>query len=150
MPEFVVDLTGRVQDALGGGTLSLWLIVGGIVALFLAYKAVKLVAKLVALATAAVLFLGTAPWSGEPVTGDTAACVEAAVEQAASGWQTHLTKRITVASLSPDASCTPSGTGLQTGTGEAQLRTFWDIPFQTWDVTTAGAEPRSGLPVAGG
>ena len=141
-----IELLDRAQEALGGGTLSVWLIAAGLLALFLAYKAVKFAMKLVALATAAVLFLGTAPWAGEPVTGATAECAGAAVEQAASGWQTNLTKRITVEALSPDAACADSGVGLASGSAEAKLRSFWDVPFQTWDITPDTVEPRVDLP----
>ncbi len=141
-----IEVLDRVQEALGGGNLTLWLVGAGLVALYLAYRAVKLAVKLVALATAAVLFLGTAPWAGEPVTGPTADCAAAIVARDASGWQTNLTKRITVESLSGDASCADDGVGLATGTGVVKLRSFWDVPFQTWDVTTSGATSQVDLP----
>lgn len=143
------EIIDQVRDALGGGTLTVWLVVAGVVALFLAYKAVTFVVKLAAFATAAVLFLGTAPWSGAPVTGDTAGCAAAVVERGATGWQTHLTKRVTVEELSPDARCRDSGIGLARGSATVKLRTFWDVPFQTWEVTPEGAESRIELPQRG-
>jgi hypothetical protein len=139
------ELIDRARDLLGGGTLTVWLVVGGLVALFLAYKAVKLVVRLVAFAVAAVLLLGTAPWSGEPVTGATADCAAAVVAEGAGGWQTQLTKRVTVEELSPDASCNDRGVGLARGSATVKLRTFWDVPFQTWEVTPDGAEARIDL-----
>lgn len=135
-----------VSDLLGGGTMTMWVVLAGLVALFLAYKAVKLVVKLIALATAAVLFAGTAPWATEPVSGDVAACAAAVVESGATGWQTTLTKRITVEELAPDATCASSGVGLEQGSALVRLRTWWDVPFQTWDVTPDGATARLEVP----
>lgn len=144
MPEFVTDLTG-------GGNLTVWLVVGGVVALWIAYKAVKLVMKLVSLAVGATLLLGTAPWAGTQVAApeDVVACVVRAVEEAASGWQTNLTKRVTVEELSADAACS-GDTGLANGTAVARLRTFYDVPFETWDVDPSGATTRLRLPSATG
>lgn len=139
-------LLDRASDALGGGTLTIWIVLAGLVALYLAYKAVKLVVKLVALSVAGVLFLGTAPWAGEPVTGATADCAAAVVERGATGWQTNLTKRITVEELDPAASCDSSGVGLAQGSALVRLRTWWDVPFQTWDVTPDGATARLEVP----
>lgn len=140
MPDFLTDLTG-------GGNLTIWLAIGGIVALYLAYKAVKFVMKVVALGVAAALFLGTAPWTGAAVDTpeDVVACVTMAVEEAASGWQVNLTKRITVEELSSDARCSGE-TGLSSGSAVVRLRTFYDVPFETWDVTPAGAVTRLQVP----
>lgn len=48
---------------LPGGDLTPWLVAGGLVALFLAYRAARLVSRLVSLGVAATLFLGAGPVS---------------------------------------------------------------------------------------
>ena len=140
MPDFLTDLTG-------GGNLTIWLAVGGVVALYLAYRAVKFVMKVVALGVAATLFLGTAPWTGAAIDqpADVVDCVVREVEDAASGWQVNLTKRLTVEELSSDARCA-GDTGLSSGSAVVRLRTFYDVPFETWDVTPDGAVTRLQVP----
>ena len=71
-----------------------------------------------------------------------------AVVAAAQGWQSHLTKRVTTEELSPDATCRPDGSGLASGSAVVRLRTVYDLPFQTWDVTPAGAEARMEPPIS--
>lgn len=146
MSLLALELLDRVREGLGGGNLTIYLVVGGLVAVYLAYRAAKFAVKLVALGTAAVLFLGTAPWAGEPITGAAAECAAAIVEREAAGWQQHLTKRITVAELSGDAACADADVGLSAGTATVKLRSFWDVPFQTWEVTPDGATPRTEMP----
>lgn len=135
-----------IREALGGGQLTMWLILGGIVAGWLALKAVKAVIKLALGVVAATLVLGTAPWAGSAVPGAPADCAAAAVSAAASGWQTNLTKRVTTEELSTDATCANDGVGLSAGSAVVRLRTFYDLPFQTWDVTPDGPEARFDLP----
>lgn len=140
MPDFITDLTG-------GGNLTIYLVIGGAIALWLAFKAVKMVMKVAALAVAGALWLGTAPWGGAALDTppNVVDCVVAAVADAASGWQTNITKRITVEELSPDATCS-GDSGLASGTAVVRLRTFYDLPFETWDVSTAGAVTRLQVP----
>ncbi|MBW3661737.1 MAG: hypothetical protein KY469_01455 [Actinobacteria bacterium] len=138
------SLLERVGDVFGGGSLTPILIVAGVIALFIAYKAVKLVMRLIALGIGAAFLLGTAPWSGAPpVEGAEAACAEAAVAEALSSWQLTITKRTTVSELSGDAACEGDRSGLASGTATVKLRTFFDIPFQTWRVDSSGASATS-------
>lgn len=131
-----------LRDELGGGTLSLWMMIAGVVALWLAIKAVSALLRLVALTVAVVLFLGVAPWAGEDVDSDPAACARALVEEQAEGWRTVVAKRVTVDEVSPDAACDEDGIGLSAGSAVVKLRTFFDVPFQTWDVDDQGATVR--------
>lgn len=136
----------QIRDALGGGTLSLWLIIAGVVVVWLALKAVKMVVRLALGGIAVALFMGTVPWGGTPVQGAPAGCAAAEVAEAASGWQTTLTKRVTTEEVSSDARCQDDGTGLVAGSAVVRLRSVYDLPFQTWDVTPEGAESRLDLP----
>lgn len=136
-----MEILDGLRDALGGGTLSLWMLGGGAVALWLAWKAVVTTVRLALLAGAAFLLLGVVPWSGSPVEGEVADCAAAAVSEANSGVQAFITKRVTVAELSPEAACA-GGEGLVSGTATVRTRTFADIPFRTWTVTADGAMPR--------
>ncbi len=135
-----------IQDALGGGTLSLWLILGGLLVVWLAVKAVKMVVRLALGGIAIALVMGTVPWAGTPVEGAPADCAAAEVTASASGWQATITKRVTTEEVSPDAQCRQDGVGLRTGTALVRSRTFYDLPFQTWEVTPEGAEARLDLP----
>lgn len=143
----VSNVFDSVRDALGGGNLTLWLILGGIVAIWLAIRAVKFGLKLALGAAGLALWLGTAPWAGQPVEGPVADCAAAEVATTASGWQTNLTKRITVEEVSADARCDGDGQGLAAGSAVVKLRTFYDVPFQTWDLTPEGATSRMALPL---
>ncbi len=134
-----MDLLAPLQDLFGGGTLTPILIIGGLIALYVAYKLVKLVARLAALAVAGVLFVGTAPLASADVEGSAAECAMRAVEDALGSWQAMSTKRVTVEELSADAACDAEGDGLGAGTATVKLRTFYDIPTQTWSVSPAGA-----------
>lgn len=135
-----------IRDLLGGGNLSLWLVVGGLIAVWLAIKAVKMVVRLALLAIGAALWLGTVPWAGAAIEGPAADCAVAAVAEASTGWETNITKRITVENVSADATCDADGVGLATGAAVVRLRSFYDVPFQTWDVTPDVVEARSDLP----
>lgn len=137
-----------IRDGLGGGQLSLWLIIAGVVLLWLAVKAVKMVARLALGAVAVALFMGTVPWAGTAVQGAPADCAAAAVAEAATGWQTNLTKRVTTEEISADATCQPDGVGLEAGSAVVRLRSFYDLPFQTWDVTPDGPDARLDLPAS--
>ena len=136
-----------IRDALGGGQLSLWVIVAGVVAVWLAVRAVRFVVRLAMVALAAALFMGTVPWAGSAVEGAPADCAANAVAEAAGGWPSNLTKRVTTEQVSDDATCQQDGTGLATGSAVVRLRTFYDVPFQTWEVTPQGPEPRRALPL---
>lgn len=136
-----MDLLDPLKDLFGGGTLTPILIVGGLVALYVAYKLVKFVSRMIALGVAAVLFLGTAPFASAEVDGPAAACAMRAVEEALGSWQAVTTKRITVEEVSSDAACTTDEQGLTTGTATVKLRTFYDVPTQTWSVTPGSAQP---------
>lgn len=136
-----------IRDALGGGQLSLWMIVAGVLAVWVAVKAVKFVVRLAMVALAAALFMGTVPWSGSAVQGAPADCAATAVADAAGGWPSSLTKRVTTEEVSDDATCRPDGSGLASGSATVRLRTFYDVPFQTWDVTPEGPEPHRALPM---
>ena len=136
--DVVTDLFDPVRDALGGGNLTLWLVIGGVVVLWLAMKAVKMAMRLVLGSVALAMFLGTAPWAGAAIEGPAAECAAAEVSESASGWQANITKRVTVESLSTDATCQSDGQGLSAGTAVVKLRTFYDIPFQDWEVTSEG------------
>ena len=134
-----MELLDPVKDLFGGGTLTPILIGGGLLALYVASKVVKLALRLVALGVAGVLFLGTAPFASAEVDGPVAACASRAVEDALASWQVVTTKRITVEELSSDAACAAGDTGLSAGTATVKTRTFYDVPTQTWLVTPAGA-----------
>lgn len=137
-----MELLDGIRDALGGGTLSLWMIALGLLAAWLAVRAVVSTVKLTLFAGAAVLLLGVVPWSGQPqVVGPVADCAAAAVSDANSGAQAFLTKRVTVSELSADATCAGDA-GLATGTATVRVRTYADIPFRTWTVSADGATPR--------
>lgn len=137
-----MEFLDPVRDWLGGGSLSLWTIIAALVVLWLAFKVVSLGLKLLALAIAVAMFVSLAPWSGEDVDSDAARCAARAVEAAAEGWRTVLTKRITVDEVSDGATCEEDGVGLASGDAVVKLRTFYDLPFQTWDVDAEGAAPR--------
>lgn len=133
------SLLPSLPDALGGGTLSLWLLVGGLVVVWLAVKAVKMVFRLVLGGLAVALVMGTVPWAGTAVPGAPAACAEAEVTAATTGWQSTLTKRVTTEDVSADARCREDGVGLAAGRATVRSRSFYDVPFQTWQVTPEGA-----------
>ena len=139
-------LLPSIPDALGGGTLSVWLIVGGLVLVWLALKAVKFVVRLALGGLAVALVMGTVPWAGSAVEGAPADCAAAAVVDATTGWQSNLTKRVTAEEVSDDARCREDGTGLASGSAVVRSRSFYDLPFQTWDVTADGAVSRLDLP----
>jgi hypothetical protein len=143
----VAEMLQPVQEALGGGTLSLWLVVGGLVVLWLAVRAVKMVARLALGGIAVALMMGTVPWGGTAVEGAPADCAAAEVTAATTGWQATLTKRVTAEDVSPDATCRDDASGLASGTAVVRSRSFYDLPFETWDVTPSGAEARD-LPAA--
>ena len=130
-----------VREALGGGTLSFWMIGGALVAIWLAIKAVKATIKLGLVVAAVFLLVGVAPWSGSPVESAAADCAANAVGEANSGVQAFLTKRITVQELSPDAACDGEDR-LATGTATVRLRTYADIPFRTYTVVRGEVEAR--------
>lgn len=135
-----------IRDALGGGTLPVWAILAGLIITWIALKTLTSMVRLAVLGAAAALILGgTVPWAGDALGTDVADCVQAAVREAAEGWRTAITKRITVEQLSGDARCADGGVGLAAGSGVARLRTFYDVPFQTYDVTPAGADARTDL-----
>ena len=137
-----MDLLDAARDALGGGTLSLWMLVLGAIAIWLAVKAVVGTVKLALFVAAGVMLLGVAPWSGgEPASGAAAQCAADAVAEANSGVQAVLTKRVTVDEVSPDAVCAGE-TGLAQGTATVRVRTWADVPFRTWTVSPDGATPR--------
>lgn len=140
-------LLDPVRDALGGGQLSLWMIVAGVVAVWLAVRAVKFAVRLAMVALAAALFMGTVPWAGGAAQGAPADCAATAVAETAGGWPSNLTKRVTTEEVSGDATCQDDGSGLASGTAVVRLRSFYDIPFQTWDVDAEGARPRRDLPL---
>lgn len=142
------EVISRVTDAFGGGLLSPLLILAGLVALLVAWKAAKIALRMAALVVTAVLLLGTVPWAGQDITGPAAQCASAAVELEMAGWQETVTKRITVEQISPDATCTPAGQGLARGTAAVRLRTVFDLPFMTWEVDPSGARSTSTGPMA--
>lgn len=138
-----MEFLDPIRDALGGGTLSLWMIIGALVLVWLAVKAVKFAVKIALFAGAAAVFLGgTVPWAGADLQSTAADCARAAVEREADGWQSVITKRITVETVSEDAACNGTADGLSAGAAVVKLRSFFDLPFQTWDVTPEGADAR--------
>ncbi len=142
----VREVLDQAQELFGGGALSPLLIAGGIAALWIAWKAVKFVMRLVALAVGVFLLVSIAPWSGADTDGRVADCARAAVEAELGSWQTTITKRVTVEELDPSAACASGDVGLRAGTAVVKLRSFYDIPFQTWDVAPSSVEPRIDLP----
>jgi hypothetical protein len=144
----VESIWQTVQDTLGGGGMTLWLVIGGVVLLWLALKAVKMVVRLALFGLGGAMLIGTAPWTGADVPGAVAACAVAEVSAEADGWQSHITKRVTAEEVSSDAACASDGVGLSSGSAVVRLRTIYDVPFQTWDVTPDGAEPRLDLPTS--
>lgn len=140
-----MDALAGLEQLLGGGNLTVWIVVAGVVLLWLAFKAVSMVLRLAAVAVAGTLFVSTAPWAGSAVDAPAAACASEAVRTAATGWQRYVTKRVTVDEVSDDASCTDDGRALGAGSAVVTLRTFFDLPFQTWDVDRDGAIARFDL-----
>ena len=136
-----------IRDALGGGPLSLWVVLAGVVAVWLAVRAVRFVVRLALVSLAAALFMGTVPWAGGAVQGAAADCAATAVADAADGWPSNITKRVTTEEVSADATCRPDASGLASGRAVVRLRTFYDVPLQTWDVTPQGPAPRRELPL---
>ncbi|MDX1620401.1 MAG: hypothetical protein R3320_05390 [Nitriliruptorales bacterium] len=141
-----MEFLDPVREWLGGGSLTLWTVIAGLVVVWLAFKVVSLGLKILALVVAVALFVSIAPWSGEDVDSDAARCAAAEVEETAEGWRSALTKRITVEQVSEDAQCQGDEVGLEQGTAVVKLRTFYDLPFQTWDVDSEGAAPRFDTP----
>ncbi|MDX1619528.1 MAG: hypothetical protein R3320_00955 [Nitriliruptorales bacterium] len=141
-----MEFLDPVRDWLGGGSLTLWTIIAGLVVVWLAFKIVSFGLKVLTLIVAVAMFVSVAPWSGEDVDNAPARCAAAAVEEAAEGWRTVLTKRITVDQVSEGAECADGDIGLASGDAVVKLRTFYDLPFQTWDVTADGAAPRFETP----
>lgn len=136
------SLLAPLRDALGGGTLSVWLVIAGVVAVWLALRAVRKLVRMVLGAAALGLFLGAAPLAGTAVPGAVADCAAAEVASATPTLLTQVTKRVTTETLSPDATCQPDGVGLATGSGTVRSRTVFDLPLQTWEVTPEGAVAR--------
>lgn len=133
-----MDLLDSLRDALGGGTLSFWMLLGGLLGIWLAVKAVKAAIKFAFFVGALFLLVGVAPWSGAPVAGPTADCAAQAVEEVNEGVPAFLTKRVTVEALSDGAACAGE-VGLSSGRAEVTLRTWGDVPFRTYVVTPSGA-----------
>lgn len=133
--EFLDPLT----EWFGGGAMTPIMLVGGAIALYVAFRVARFVMRLAALAVAAVLFVGTAPLTSGEVTGPVATCAMRAVEEPLGWWQTLATKRITVEELSDDARCSGDEQGLAAGEATVKLRTFYDVPIQTWAVSADGA-----------
>jgi hypothetical protein len=129
----------QVRELLGGGTFSLWMIVGALVAVWLAIRVAKMGVRLVMLAAAIALTLGVAPWSGEAVEGRVADCAAAAVRADSALWQRAITKRITVEAVGARARCAGDDVGLARGRARAVQRTMFDIPIGTWRITPDGA-----------
>lgn len=134
-----MDLFAPVRELFGGGTLTLWLLVGGVLLLLIAVKVAKLFVKVFFIAVAFALFFGTFPWSGESVTGPVAVCALNTTAGEIAGFDQHLVKRITVKSVSDDANCNGDNSGLASGTAVVQFRSFFDVPIRSFDVTPQGA-----------
>lgn len=141
--DFLLD---PIKGALGGGTMSLWLIAGGFVVLWLATKMVKMAMRVVVLGIGAAMLLSTAPWTSDGIDSLTGDCALAAVQDAMTPVESVVTKRITIDEVSADAACNVEGDGLRAGTARARLRTLYDIPFQEYGVSPAGAVARMNLP----
>ncbi len=137
---------GPIQDLLGGGTLSLWMIGGGIVVIWLGLKIVKMATRVAALAIGGAMILSSAPWSSAGMETPTAACARQAVQDAMTTVESFIAKRITVKELSDDATCNGDESGLARGTATARLRTFYDIPFQEYYLDGAEVTTRLNLP----
>lgn len=141
--DFLLD---PIKDLLGGGTLSLWLIGGGLVLIWIATKIVKFAVKMTVFAVGGAMLLSAAPWSSEGIETPAADCARQAVEASMTFFEDLGAKRITIKDTSTDAACNADGTGLRAGSATARLRTFYDIPFQEYAVTPEGATPRLNIP----
>lgn len=139
-------LLDPVKDALGGGTLTVWLIGGGVVLLWLATKMVKFAVKMTVFAIGGALLLSAAPWASEGIDTPAGDCARQAVEAAMNTVEDLVAKRVTVDDASADAACNADGDGLRAGTAKARLRTVYDIPFQEFTVDAEGATPRLDIP----
>ena len=121
----------RVKDLFGGGMLSPVMIIVGLFALYLAFKVVSGVAKLVMGVVSIAMFLGVAPWSGaSALEGAVADCASTQASAELSGADSIITKRVEIISASPDAACNAGGDALAAGSARAQLRTFYDLPYR--------------------
>lgn len=141
----VLDQVGpffdRVKDLFGGGLLTPIMIAAGLLVLYLAIKAVGSFLKIMMLLGAAGLFVGVAPWSGDsPVDTPVASCAAAQATDDLDGLLAVATKRVTVKSVGDDARCNRRKTRLARGSAEVQLRTFYDLPFRTVQISGGGEE----------
>ncbi len=139
-------LLGPIQDALGGGAAALWMVGGGAFLIWLAFKLVKFTAKILTLGIGIAMLLSAAPWASDGVDSPAADCARQAVEDAMSTSESLIAKRVTVKATSDDAACNGAGDGLAVGTATARLRTFYDLPFQEYEVDADGAVPRFDVP----
>ena len=138
-----MEIFNDIREAIPGGTISPVLIVIAIIFIVVAIKTVGMLLKLLLFTAGIAVALGVAPWAGNPVTGEVAACAADAVNDAAGGWQALAAQRVTVEELSLDAVCAPTLEGLVAGSASVKLRTFFDIPIETWTVDGDGARPHA-------
>jgi hypothetical protein len=128
----VTEIWNDIEQLLGGGTLTIWIIVGALVMLYVAWKAAKFAIRIFAAIIAIGLLLSTAPWSSEGLQIAETACISEIVNAQLTTWENIATKRITIDEVSPTINCNVS-LGVD-GSATVRLRTFYDIPFQTIEI----------------
>lgn len=139
-------LLGPLKDLLGGGVGTLWMVGGGLLLIWLAFKIVKFTMKVLALGVGVALLLSAAPWASDGVDAPAAECARQAVEDAMTTVESIVAKRVTIKVVSDDARCNGDKSGLASGTATARLRTFYDLPIQEYAVDREGATPRFDVP----
>lgn len=125
----MTEIWQDIEQLLGGGTLTIWIVVGSLVMLYVAWKAAKFAVRIFAAIIAIGLLLSIAPWSSEGLQIAETECISEIVNAQLTTWENIATKRITVDDVSPTIRCTV-GLGVD-GSATVRLRTFYDIPFQT-------------------
>lgn len=141
----MLDVLREIQDFLGGGTLTVWIVVLALIFTYIAFKAAKFAMRIFAIVIALALLISIAPWSTEGESGQRADCLVDYVTARLTAWEAIAAKRLTVEDADPTASC-QLPQGISNGEASVKLRTFYDIPFQTIRVTPEGLDRSFELP----
>jgi membrane protein implicated in regulation of membrane protease activity len=141
----MTDVFREIQEFLGGGTLTIWIIVGALVFTYVAFKAAKFAVRIFAIIIALALLVSIAPWSDEGEDSDRATCLVEYVTSRLTTWEAIAAKRLTVEDVDATATC-QLPQGISRGEASVKLRTFYDIPFQTIRVTPDGLDRSFELP----
>ncbi|MDX1511722.1 MAG: hypothetical protein R3249_10260 [Nitriliruptorales bacterium] len=133
----MLDILREIQAWLGGGTLTVWTIVGAGLFTYIAFKAAKFAMRIAAIIVALALLISIAPWSTEGEDSERADCIVDLVTTNLTTLESIATKRMTLDEADALTTCI-WGQGVRGGAAQVRLRTFYDIPFQTITVTEDG------------